>query len=154
MPPQDANPTPSFGGFGLTMLGTKNRNIKILGAAWLVGGGLSLAIALFAIGQVLIIEPSAADEDGLIQGLAFVVVLLALGAVGIFNGLALLRRYTSARLVLAISSLVLLFPSAAGVAAGGGGIPGLLVVLPTLWLTLSRSCKETFASYMGVDNGF
>ena len=44
------------------MLGNSDRNIKILGAAWLALGGLAFAIALVGIAQ-LIVDPSEA-EDG------------------------------------------------------------------------------------------
>ena len=127
------------------MLGTKNRNIKILAVAWLVLGGLAFAFALVATGQV-IIDPSAA-EDGLLGGVVFILLLLVLGTIQTVNGLSLLRRNPVARPIMAISSLVLLIP-AAGLAATGFGVPALVVVLASLWLTLSRGGKETLESYM------
>ena len=132
------------------MRGTSNRNIKILGAAWLVGGGLFFAIALFAIVQV-IIDTSAA-EDGLLGGVVFVLVLLVLGATFSVNGLALLRRSPATRPLIAISSLVLLIPSAGG-AVTGIGIPAFLMVVASLWLTLSSGGKEALESYMTKANG-
>ena len=125
------------------MLGTNNRKFKVLGAAWLVLGGLAFAVALLAIAQV-IIDPSA--EDGFIQGLVFVLVFAVVGAIGMVNGLALLRRHPVARPLVAISSLVLLIPSAFSL------VP-LLVVAPSLWLTLSRGGKEAFESYVAKENG-
>ena len=62
------------------------------------------------------------------------------------NGLALLRRNRVARLVLATSSVVLLLPSLALI------VP-LLVVLPSLWLTLSGDGKDAFEIYMARENG-
>ena len=122
------------------MLKNKIRNIKILGAAWLVLGGFAFAVALLATAQV-IIDPST---EG---GWVFVLVLLVLGSIGMVNGLALLRRNPVARPIIAISSLVLLLPSAAS-AMTGIGVPGLLLVVASLWLTLSTGGKEAFESYM------
>ena len=132
------------------MLGTKNRNIKIIGAAWLVLGVVSFAIALFAIAQA-IIDPSA-TEDGFLGGVIFVVLLFVLGSIGAVNGLVLLRRNPMARPLLAISSLVLLVPSTVGVATGAG-IPAFLMVVGSLWLTLSRNGKGAFESYVARENG-
>ena len=67
-------------------------------------------------------------------------------------GLALWRRNPLARPPLIISSLVLLVPSAVSVVTGTG-IPFLLVVVASLWLTLSRGGKEAFESYMARENG-
>ena len=69
-----------------------------------------------------------------------------IGAIGMVDGLALLCRNPVARPVLAISSLVLLLPSAAFI------VP-LLVVVPSLRLTLSKDGKEAFESYIGRENG-
>ena len=80
-------------------------------------------------------------------------VLLAVGAVQMVNGLALLRRNGIARPVLVISSSLLLIPSVTGLAAGGMGIVPLMVVVPSLWLTLSTRGKEAFQSYMARANG-
>ena len=136
----------------MTMLGTNSRNIKLLGAAWLVGGGVAFAVALFAIAQ-LIVRPSAA-EVGVVEGLVFVLVLLVLGSIGIVNGLALLRRYQVARPLLAVSSLVLLVPSAGGLVSGDiGSVLTLLVLAATLWLTLSKGGKEALESYMAGAHG-
>ena len=119
---------------------TKNRNIKILGAAWLGLGGLALAyafIALFPLAQGN--APSATSvSDGY---WVFIALGLVMGAIGMVNGLVLLRRYPVARPVLAISSLVLLLPSATFF------VP-LLIVVPSLWLTLSGDGKKAFESYM------
>jgi hypothetical protein len=127
------------------MFKTNDGRIKLLGGAWLVGGGLFLAIALFAIAQ-FIISPSA-DEGGFWGGAIFVLVLLVVGAIYSVNGLALWRRNMEARPFLAVSSLVLLVPSAVG-AVGGIGIPAFLIVVASLWLTLSKGGKEAYQSYM------
>ena len=74
-------------------------------------------------------------------------MLLVLGAIPTVNGFALLRRHPVARPVLAISSLVLLIPSALGVVTGIG-IPLLVVVVASLWLTLTRGGKEALEGYM------
>ena len=103
------------------MRGTKNRNIKILGGTWLVGGGLFFAVALFAITQV-IIDPSGA-EDGFLGGAVFVLILLVLGAIFSVNGFALLRRNPVARPLIAISSLVLFIPSVAGRLLASASLP-------------------------------
>ena len=128
----------------------------VLGAAWLVGGVLAFAIALFAIAQV-IIDPSAA-EGGFWGGFVFVMVLLVLGAILSVNGLALLRRNPVARPLIAISSLVLLIlsvPGLASLATGGNptSVLALLVVVPSLWLTLSGGGKKAFESYVARANG-
>ena len=68
------------------------------------------------------------------------------GAICMGNGLALLRRNPVARRLLAISSLVLLLPSA-------GFVVPLVVVLPSIWLTLSPGGKEAYESYMARENG-
>ena len=120
---------------------TNNRKlIKILGAAWLGLGGLGFAyvfINLFPFAQGN--APSATEvSDGY---WVFVGLGLVMGAIGTVNGLTLLRRNPVARRVLAISSWVLLLPAAAFF------VP-LLVVLPSLWLALSRDGKEAFESYM------
>ena len=140
------------------MRGTKNRNIKILGAAWLVGGGIAFAIVVLALFQ-LALNPSATEaEGGLVQGLVFVLALLVLGTIGIVNGLALLRRSPIARPLIAISSLVLLIPSGMGLASvATRGDPtsviALLVVVASLWLTLSRGGKEALGRYMARESG-
>ena len=132
------------------MLRNSNRNIKILGAAWLALGGLAFAIALVGI-ATLIIDPSEA-EDGFWGGAIFVLIILVLGAIQTVNGLALLRRHPVARPVLAISSLVLIIPSTVG-AVTGIGVPFLLVVAASLWLTFSRGGKKALESYMARENG-
>ena len=75
----------------------------------------------------------------------FDLVVLVIGGIYIVNGLALLRRDPVARPLLAISLLVSL-PSATLL------VP-LLVLAPSLWLTLSRGGKEAFESYMARENG-
>ena len=124
---------------------TKNRNIKILGAAWLGLGDLAFAFAFITSSPLAQGNAPSATEvsDGY---WVFVALGLVMGAIGMVNGLALLRRYPIARPVLAISSLVLLLPSAAFF------VP-LLVVAPSLWLTLSRGGKEAFESYVAGENG-
>ena len=123
-----------------------NRNIKILGSAWLILGGLALVGVLLALGQILF---SSEEAEG---GVIFVLVLLVLGAISSVNGLALLRRYPIARPLIAITSLVLLIPSIPGVVSGVG-IPAFLVLVASLWLTLSRGGKEALESYMARENG-
>ncbi len=124
---------------------TNNRRIKILGAAWLGLGGLGFAYVfseLFPLAQGN--APSATEiADGY---WVFVALGLVMGAIGMVNGSALLCRNRIARPVLAISSLALLLPSAAF------WVP-LLVVAPSLWLTLSRGGKEAFESYIARENG-
>ena len=74
------------------MLGTTNRKIKILGAGWLVLGGLAFARAFFAIAQF----PSASGD-----WVATLVVSLVLGSIHMVSGWALLRRNSLARRLLA-----------------------------------------------------
>ncbi len=135
------------------MRGTKNRNIKILGAAWLVPGVIFLALAFVAFLSVVLGDDPAgqAFESG-DKWWIVVLVLLLLGAVPIINGLTLLRRNPVGRRFLAISSLVLLIPSAAGVVTGIG-IPFLVVVAASVWLTLTRGGKEVYESYMAKEIG-
>ena len=78
-------------------------------------------------------------------------VLVVLGSVQFANGLALLRRNRKARRLLAISSIILLIPSIGG-AVAIIGIPELLVVVASLWLTLSKDGKKAFESYMAKEN--
>ena len=124
---------------------TNDRKFKILGAAWLGLGCLSLAyvfVNVFSLAQGD--TPSAtAVSDGY---WVFFAGALLMGAIGMVNGLALLRRNRVARLVLAISSVVLLLPSLALI------VP-LLVVLPSLWLTLSKDGKDAYESYLAKGNG-
>ncbi len=124
---------------------TNDRKIKILGAAWLGLGGLTFAFVLtmlFPLVQGNTPSPFEAGDEWWIVVLVFAVV----GAICMVNGLALLRRNPVARRLLAISSIVLLLPSAAFL------VP-LVVVLPSLWLTLSPGGKEVFESYMARENG-
>ena len=124
---------------------TNNRKIKILGSAWLGLGGLAFAyvfVDLFSLAQGN--SPSATEvADGY---WVFFLGALVIGAIGIANGLALLLRSPVARPVLAISSLVLLLPSV-------GLLVPLLVVVPSLWLTLAKDGKEAFESYVARENG-
>ena len=126
------------------MLGTKNRNIKILGAAWLALGGLAFAYALinlFPLAQGHV--PSATEvSDGY---WVFLALSLVIGGIGMVNGFALMRRHPVARPLIAISS-VLLLPTVSLL------VP-VLVVAPSLWLTLSRGGKEAFESYVARANG-
>jgi hypothetical protein len=128
----------------LTMSETNDRRFKILGAAWLGLGSLSFAFVfsqLFPLAQGN--APSATEvADGY---WVFVVLGLVIGAIGTANGLALLRRIPVARRLLTISSFVLL-PSA-------GLVVPLLVIAPSLWLTLSRDGKEAFEGYVSRENG-
>ena len=122
---------------------TNNRKFKILGGGWLGMGGLALAFAfitLFPLAQGN--APTATEvSDGY---WVFAVGGLVIGAIGMVNGLALLRRNRLARPVLAISSFLLL-PTAAFV------VP-VLVVAPSLWVTLSSDGKEAFESYLARAN--
>ena len=90
---------------------TKNRNIKILGAAWLSLGGLALAYAFVSLFPLA--QGNAPSATSVSEGYwVFVALGLVIGAIGTVNGLALFRRNPVARLVIAISSLVLFLPSA------------------------------------------
>ena len=113
---------------------SNNRKFKVLGVAWLGLGGLGLAYIFISL---------------LVYGFAPVLVLLGLvfGTIGMVNGLVLLRRNPIARPLLAVSSVALLVPSAALF-----GLP-LLVVAPSLWLTMSRGGKKALESYMARENG-
>ena len=127
------------------MPGSNDRNIKILGAAWLVLGGLAVAlvlISLFPLLQGNTPSPFEAGDEWPIVVLVFAVV----AAIGVVNGLALLRRKRIAPPLLAISSSVLLLPSI-------GLLVPLLVVAPSLWLTLSQGGKEAFESYLAGGDG-
>jgi hypothetical protein len=132
---------------------TNDGRIKLLGAGWLGLGGIFLALAFVAFLSVVIGDDPAgqAFESG-DKWWIVVLVLLALGAIPMVNGLALLRRNTKARPLIAVSSLVLLIPSIGG-AATFFGIPLLLVVVASLWLTFSRRGREAFASYTAREKG-
>ena len=129
------------------MLGTTNRKIKILGAVWLGVGGIFLALAFVAFLSVVIgDDPAGQAFEAGDKWCIVVLVLLGIGAILMVPGLALLRRNPVARPLLAITSLVLLVPSVLAV------FP-LLVVLPSLWVTLSTGGKEAFESYTPRENG-
>ena len=103
---------------------SNDRRIKMLAAAWLVLGGLVFAFVLASLFPLLQGEtpsPFEAGDEWPIVVLAFAVA----AAIGVVNGSALLRRSPVARPLLAISSLVLLLPSA-------GLMVPLLVVAPSL----------------------
>ena len=127
------------------MHGTNNRRIKILGVGWLGLGGLTFAYVL--INLFSLAQGNAPSAEELSDGYwVFFLGALVIGVIGAANGLALLRRSSLTRPVLAISSLVLLLPSI-------GLVVPVLVVAPSLWLTLSGGGKEAFESYMAKENG-
>ena len=124
---------------------TANGKIKILGAAWLGLGGLAFLyafISLYPLAQGKYPSAPAVSEGSWVYALG----ALVMGAIGMVNGLALLRRNPVARRVLAISSLVLLLPSTVLL------VP-LLIVGPSIWLTLSKDGKEAFERYIARENG-
>ena len=123
---------------------TKYCYIKILGAAWLGLGGIA---SIYVIGTLISLAlgntPSATDvSDGY---WVYFWGALVIGTIGMVNGLALLRRNSAARPLLLISSVVLLLPSI-------GLLVPLLVVVPSLWLTLSGDGKEVYTSYIAREN--
>jgi hypothetical protein len=118
--------------------------IKILAAAWLGLGGIFVVLAFIAVISVVQGGENAAFESG-DKWWIVVLILLVVAAIPMVNGLALLRRNAVARPLIAISSLVLLVPSLASV------FP-LLVVVPSLWLTLSKGGKEALRSYMRTEH--
>ena len=123
---------------------TKNLIFKVLGAGWLGLGGLAFAYGLISLYPLTQGHAPSATEVG--DGYwVFVVLSVVMGAIGMVNGLTLLRRNPVARPLIAVSSVVLL-PSAAFF------FP-LLVLAPSLWLTLSRGGKDAFESYMARANG-
>ena len=109
---------------------TNNRKFKILGAGWLVLGGLWFALAFMAFVSVVQGDEGAAFESG-DKWWIVVLVLLVLGAIQAVNGLTLLRRNPVARPLIAISSSVLLIPSA-----------GLLVPLLVVGPAYGSRCQE------------
>ena len=122
---------------------TTNRNIKVLGIAWLGLGGLGFAYVFIALFPL--VQGNAPSATAVREGYwVYIVGALVIGAIGMVNGLALLRRHGVAHRLLAISSLVLLLPSAVFI------VP-LLVVLPSLWL--ASSGKQALESYMARENG-
>ena len=136
---------------------TKNRKFKVLGAGWLGLGGIFLALAFIAFVSVVLGDDSAgqAFEAGN-KWWIVVLVLLGIGAVLMVPGSALLRRNPVARPLLIVSSLVLLIPSTVGVVAAGDVVNlvgALLVVVPSLWLTLSKGGKKAYESYMARAEG-
>ena len=116
-----------------------SRSLVLHGLAWEASPFATVLLALVQL-------PQGDAEGGFWGGFVFVMVLLVLGAIQTVNGLALLRRNPVARPLLAITSLVLLVPSVLAV------FP-LLVVLPSLWVTLSTGGKEAFESYTPRENG-
>ena len=123
---------------------TNNRKFNVLGAAWLGLAGLFFAVVFINLLPLVQGEsPSGLFESG--DGWWIVdLVFLVAGAIWMVNGLALLRRNPAARPLLVISSIVLL-PSV-------GLLIPLLVVVPSLWLTLSRGGKEALESYLAREN--
>lgn len=89
------------------MTETGTGKFKILSAAWLGMGGLFLTYALpnlFSLAQ-----GNAPSAGAVSEGYWFYLVgALVMGAIGMANGLALLRRSPVTRPLLAVSSLVLL----------------------------------------------
>ena len=117
-----------------------DRGIKFIGVGWLGLGALGLVYVLF--GLLLLAQGITPGEAAVREGYwGYFLMALALGAIGMFNGFALLLRYPVARLTLAISSWVMLLPALVFV------FP-LLVLLPSLWLTMLQGGKETFTSYL------
>ena len=118
---------------------TNDRKIKILGAAWLVLGGLAFIFAIVTLFPLALGDTPTKTEvsDGY---WVFAALGLVIGAIGTVNGSTLLRRNPMAR-PLVLGSSILLLPSA-------GLILPLLVVAPSLWLTLSKDGKEALEGYM------
>ena len=125
------------------MTETHDRKFKILGAAWLGLGVLMFAYAFINLFPLALGNAPSATEvsDGY---WVFIALGLVIGAIGTVNGLALLRRNPMARPVLLVSSLLLLTTATL--------LVPLLVVVPSLWLTLSRDGKQAFEGYMATGN--
>ena len=126
---------------------TTKRNIRLLGVGWLGFGVLLFALAFIAFLSVVLGDDPAtqAFESG-DKWWIVVTALLVLGAVPIASGLLLLRRHPAARRLIAITSIVLLVPSI-------GALVPLLVVAPSLWLTLTGDGKKILESYMARETG-
>ena len=127
------------------MLGTKNRNIKILGATWLGVGALFFVLVLSDLlprlqGQSALGLFESGDAWWIVA-----LVFLVIGAICTVSGLGLLRRNPVARPFLIISSIVLI-PLV-------GLLVPILLLAPSLWLTLSGGGKEAFESYVARANG-
>ncbi len=129
----------------MTILGTKSRNIKILGAVWLGVGGLAFAWVL----SDLVPRVQGKSTLGLFESgdawWVVVLVFLAIGVICVVSGLGLLLRSPVARPFLIISSIVFI-PLV-------GLVVPLLVLAPSLWLTVSTGGKKAFESYMARENG-
>ncbi len=135
------------------MFKTKNRKFKVLGAGWLGMGIPFLALAFIAFLSVILgDDPATAAFESGDKWWIVVLVLSMLGAIPTFAGLALLRRSPAARPLIATAALVLLIPSAISVIAGFGVLM-LMVVVPSLWFTLSGGGKEAFEGYMARETG-
>ena len=135
------------------MSDTTKRNINILGSAWLGLGGIFLALAFAAFLSVVIgDDPAGQAFEAGDKWWIVVLALLALAAIPTVNGLTLLRRSPVARPLVTISSLILLIPSAISVVTGFG-VPLMLVVVASLWLTLTKGGKKAFESYMAREIG-
>ena len=135
------------------MRGASNRNIKILGGAWLVLGVVALVRAALGVAQQ-IIEPSGAAD-----WVDFSLFMAIMGAVHMVNGWVLLRRKPMTRPLLAISSSVLLILYVLGAVSppeySGAGrigpidsVPPLLVLVASLWLTMWGRGKRALESYV------
>ena len=119
---------------------SNSRIFKALAVAWLGLGGFFFGVVL--INLLPLVQgntPSGLFESG---GGWWIVdsVFLVMGAIWAANGLALFRRSPAARPLTVVSSLVLL-PTV-------GLIIPLLVLVPSLWIVLSRRGKEAFGSYI------
>ena len=135
------------------MAETHDRKFKLLGSGWLGLGVLWLALGFVAfLSVVLGDDPATAAFEAGDKWPIVVLVFLVLGSIFSANGLGLLRRNPVVRPFLAISSLVLFIPSAVFVVFGIGVLL-LLIVGPSLWLTLSKGGKEALESYMARANG-
>ena len=140
------------------MRGTNNRNIRVLGGAWLVLGVVAFARALLGIAEQIIDPSGAADWVDHSLGMAF------LGSVHLATGGVLLRRVPKTRPILAISSFVLLIwyvlgatnppeYDGAGRISAIGSVPPLLVLGISLWFTSWGRGKQALERYMAKANG-
>ena len=163
MPPQDANPTPSFGGFGVTqpLPGARVRRkvhalFKILGILWLVGGGAA-SVGLLAQLWVIWRDPALPIGVPSFAPLIGTLPFLAFTGAAVGNGLGLVTRKRWSRiLTITLSPILLLFSfaSVALIGAATGIMPLILTVvlfvlgLSGLLVMLSSRGKRAFEVYV------
>ena len=123
----------------------RNRKFKFLGSGWLIIG--VLGFTYLTVNFISLAQGNTPSQTEVSDGYwVFFWGSLVIGVIGVVCGLAILLRYRQAGPLVAISSVLLLFPALAIV------VP-LLVVVPSLWLTFTQDGKGAFRRYVAMESG-